>query len=176
MEAMSKFEGTPGPWHWCEDKFRGGYCGLYDANDNPVLVPQSANDGDDGAAWLGIDEDYYGETALNSFDAALISAAPELLESLIEVVRISDRKHNAWDAAKHAIAKAFGKNSFSEDMLVPEEPEKPEEKICKWSPWQPEDEYYGTYNTMCGHVFGFVEGGLRENNVVYCLYCGGRIV
>ena len=39
-------------------------------------------------------------------NAKLIAAAPELLEALIEVVRISDRKHDAWDKAKQAINKA----------------------------------------------------------------------
>lgn len=34
------------------------------------------------------------------------SSARELLEALKEVVAISDRKHNAWDRAKQAIAKA----------------------------------------------------------------------
>jgi hypothetical protein len=36
----------------------------------------------------------------------LVSAAPELLEALKEVVAISDRKHDAWDKAHAAIAKA----------------------------------------------------------------------
>ena len=39
-------------------------------------------------------------------EAKLIAAAPDLLEALIEVVRISDRKHDAWDKAKAAILKA----------------------------------------------------------------------
>jgi hypothetical protein len=39
-------------------------------------------------------------------NAKLIAAAPDLLEALIEVVRISDRKHDAWDKAKAAIKKA----------------------------------------------------------------------
>lgn len=41
-------------------------------------------------------------------DIALINAAPELLDALRRVVAISDRKHDAWDAAKAAIAKASG--------------------------------------------------------------------
>ena len=39
-------------------------------------------------------------------DMRLISAAPNLLAALQEVIKISDRKHDAWDNAKAAIAKA----------------------------------------------------------------------
>jgi hypothetical protein len=41
-------------------------------------------------------------------DGHLIAAAPDLLEALEEVVAISDRRHNAWDKAHAAIAKATG--------------------------------------------------------------------
>ena len=47
-------------------------------------------------------------TFRNDANARLIAAAPELLEALKEVVAISDRKHDAWDRAKAAIAKASG--------------------------------------------------------------------
>ena len=40
-------------------------------------------------------------------DAALAAAAPDLLEALQQVVAISDRKHEAWDKAHAAIAKAL---------------------------------------------------------------------
>jgi hypothetical protein len=40
-------------------------------------------------------------------NAQLMASAPDLLEALIEVVRISDRNHNAWDKAKKAIEKAL---------------------------------------------------------------------
>ena len=39
-------------------------------------------------------------------NAKLIAAAPELLEALIEVVRISYRDHIAWNKAKEVIKKA----------------------------------------------------------------------
>ena len=41
--------------------------------------------------------------------AKLIAAAPELLSALKAVIAISDRKHDAWDAARAAIAKAEGR-------------------------------------------------------------------
>lgn len=39
-------------------------------------------------------------------NAKLISAAPDLLEALKEIIAISDRKHDAWNKAKLAIEKA----------------------------------------------------------------------
>jgi hypothetical protein len=40
--------------------------------------------------------------------SGLMDAAPDLLKALQEVVAISDRKHDAWDRAHAAIAKALG--------------------------------------------------------------------
>lgn len=42
-------------------------------------------------------------------NAPLIAAAPDLLEALQEVIAISDRKHNSWEKAKAALAKATEK-------------------------------------------------------------------
>lgn len=50
-----------------------------------------------------------GEPEDNLDNAFLISAAPDLLAALKEVVALSDRKHDAWDKAKAAIALAEGK-------------------------------------------------------------------
>lgn len=53
---------------------------------------------------------YYGGNliceSVSESNAKLIAAAPELLEVLIEVVRISDRNHIAWNRAKEVIKKA----------------------------------------------------------------------
>jgi hypothetical protein len=44
-------------------------------------------------------------------NAKLMAAAPDLLEALQEVVRISDRNHVAWVKAKAAIEKAIGNDN-----------------------------------------------------------------
>ena len=46
-------------------------------------------------------------------NALLIAAAPDLLAALKAVVRISDRKHDAWDFAHAVIARAEGKEQGS---------------------------------------------------------------
>jgi hypothetical protein len=45
----------------------------------------------------------FGDTEAN---AHLIAAAPDLLESLKEIVALTDRTHDIWDKARAAIAKA----------------------------------------------------------------------
>jgi hypothetical protein len=57
--------------------------------------------------FVGVDDLYRDEMIdIAEANSKLIAAAPELLEALIEVVKISDRKHDAWDKAKAAILKA----------------------------------------------------------------------
>jgi len=85
---MSDTNFTPGNWHWREDKWNGGWSGLYSDDDTIVLVPQSRNDGDDGAAWFATADDA-DEEGLTDADRALIETAPKLyrqLESLLLMV------------------------------------------------------------------------------------------
>lgn len=81
---------TPGPW-FTKGKFDSGFFGstteVRSEDRTVVAFVISGND----------------------HNASLIAAAPELLAALNEVVRISDRKHDAWDAARAAIAKAEGR-------------------------------------------------------------------
>ena len=86
---------TPGPWFW--------HYGIDGDTKMDVLTSSTSKVCDFGDC-----ETYYPieGTPPNEADAKLIAAAPELLEALIEVVAISDRKHDAWDKAKAAIKKA----------------------------------------------------------------------
>ena len=77
---MTKF--TPGPWHWVEDTWWGGYAALVDAEDDVVLTPDHCNDGDDGAAWF---EEYPSEA-----DARLIAAAPNMWVAIRNLVTALD--------------------------------------------------------------------------------------
>ena len=67
---MADVKFTAGPWEWSEDRIWGGYSGLVGANGQEVLFPNTANDGDDGAAWF---EDFP-----SAADAHLIAASPDL--------------------------------------------------------------------------------------------------
>lgn len=75
---------TPGPWKWSEDRWHGGYSGLFGSEDNPVIIPQHENDGDDGAAWFNTDGNA-GEETLTEANALLIAAAPDMLAMLEEL-------------------------------------------------------------------------------------------
>lgn len=64
---------TPGPWHWTNNDWWGGYSGIVGPDNEEVLFPQTSNDGDTGAAWF---------EEITPDDAALLIAAPSLLEAL----------------------------------------------------------------------------------------------
>ncbi len=81
---MSDTQHTPGPWEWSEDKWRGGYSGLYGPNGEDVVVPQHCNDGDDGAAW-------FDDEVLTEPNARLIAAAPDLLAACELAVKNAER-------------------------------------------------------------------------------------
>ena len=84
---MNETKFTPGPWY---------------ARPDPDKILN-----DDWCIGSGKELDDIAICAENN--AHLIAAAPDLYNALEEVIRISDRKHDAWDKAKAAIAKARGK-------------------------------------------------------------------
>jgi hypothetical protein len=47
--------------------------------------------------------------------------------------------------------------------------------ICTWTPM--DSEYMlGTYEGTCGVAWSFTEGGLSENETLFCPRCGGKII
>ena len=95
---MTQGKHTPGPWEWVKDKSDWGGTWIF-SGDTPVL-------------------DYAGcgshDTEISDANAHLISAAPDMLEALREVVSEYDNPDNgrylrwAVDDARAAIAKATG--------------------------------------------------------------------
>ena len=84
---------TKGKW-----EYQGGDNASVEVNIGETTANISRDDKNTGEYVISRDE--------MEANAKLIAAAPDLLEALIEVVRISDRKHDAWDKAKAAILKA----------------------------------------------------------------------
>ena len=93
---MMEGKHTPGPWFVTPDGFR--------VTDKPV--------------WFDQDGSRHGETpnivifAETQANARLIAAAPELLEALVNLLRVHEgeggTKYHAGDIARAAIAKATG--------------------------------------------------------------------
>lgn len=94
---MDKFKGTPGPWVYRKGTREIGVIDCSDTQSYGMI---------DVICYI----DQFGHRDCFDDNARLIAAAPELLEALQEVVAISDRKHEAWDKAHAAIAKALGED------------------------------------------------------------------
>ena len=47
-------------------------------------------------------------------------------------------------------------------------------KNCYWIE-QSDIEMDGTYETSCKEMWAFTEDGIKENNVKFCPFCGGKI-
>lgn len=85
IEATAK-AATPGEREWVEDRFNGGWSGLY-AGDEPVIVPQCRNEGDTGAAWFA-DEADADECGLSDGDRQFMEvASPANVLTLIARIR-----------------------------------------------------------------------------------------
>lgn len=93
---MDAAQHTPGPWR----------TNIARRSDNGIVAAHIVAADGGNIAQVAIYDDVPGLTEAH---ARLIAAAPELLEALREVVAISDRKHDAWDKAHAAIAKAEGR-------------------------------------------------------------------
>ena len=47
-----------------------------------------------------------------------------------------------------------------------------EDRVCAWTGYSDDRD---TWNTGCGEVSQFMDGGPVENGVAFCPFCGGRI-
>lgn len=96
---------TPGPWRV---EIRAGDEWYFGGGNDQEFVIRGLKDpeagGDDPIAV------YSADTEEDRANARLISAAPELLEALKEVIKVSDRATVEFDAARAAIAKAEGRS------------------------------------------------------------------
>lgn len=72
-------------WEWHTDRFHGGYTGVYNDSDEPICVPNCANDGDYGAAWF---EDY-----LTEDNKELIAAAPRMARVILAIDEFLEGNH-----------------------------------------------------------------------------------
>jgi hypothetical protein len=82
---------TPGPWRLTE----------------PENIATSIS-GPDGELVVGGEFDGQMVPFKSLADARLCAAAPDLLQALLRVIAIADRKTDEFDAARAAIAKATG--------------------------------------------------------------------
>jgi hypothetical protein len=95
---------TPGPWVELETESSVDFA--YD--DAPRLGGWSDIGPEDGApVAIALGYGGFSDRRLDA-NARLIASAPDLLASLIEVVAIADRKTDAFDRARAAIARATG--------------------------------------------------------------------
>jgi hypothetical protein len=68
---------------------------------------------------------------------------------------------------KHKLMNCVGFSSWK-----PIKKEKPDSKV-KICLWQEDDD--GNWETGCQEMFIFIEGGVKENGMIYCPYCGKKI-
>ena len=50
-----------------------------------------------------------------------------------------------------------------------------ERETCTWTE-QDDKDMPGTYESSCGEMWSFIDGGVKENRVTYCHHCGGKVV
>ena len=49
-----------------------------------------------------------------------------------------------------------------------------EQHTCHWQLTDPDFDS-NTFETECGKMWTFVDGGVEDNGLKYCPYCGGKV-
>ena len=52
------------------------------------------------------------------------------------------------------------------------------EEVCEWKEVNNPlfDDMAGTFDTQCGRVWSFAEGGIKANDVVFCRWCSKKVL
>lgn len=107
-------------------------------------------------------------------DAKVISAAPDLLEACISMIRWCDKNPPAGDAlffvsmAREAIAKALspsyeqGRGQSATTLCT---------QSCEWV-CDDDESMPDTWHGSCGARWSFIEGDPEENRMRFCPECG----
>lgn len=137
---------------------------------------------------------FKGEIRVDLYTAPPAPAVPsELLDAMAEVIRISDRDHEAWDRAKAAIlacraakpvvpiemtgALAMTKYGIKRSNYIQwvkgwnahgAAMLQPASQGCKWT----YDEHDYKWDSACGEAWQFTDGGPEDNGVKFCQGCG----
>ena len=93
----------------------------------------------------------------------------ELLKELEAVVLLADKVQQC--SSQENIA-AFTKSAAKTMYLHHAEiAEALKTKVCEWT----QDEWDGSWDTVCGNKHQFIDGSPRDNEHTFCPYCGGTL-
>lgn len=91
--------------------------------------------------------------------------------------RIAYQRIEKWEALRHegmvVQAKADAVTGLGMLSDAINDLEKSAPATCDW--WEEDDDNMpGTYRTDCGRIWSFTEGGLKDNEMHYCMGCGKK--
>ncbi len=91
---------------------------------------------------------------------------------------MTDKLKEIFDAEKWFDPSSIPLNAVAHDMSLDRLEAKVREmfgikhKECAWI----KDESHDMYETSCGRAFCFINGGIKDNKMAYCPYCGKEII
>ena len=106
-----------------------------------------------------------GRTAL-VVTRAIIAAYEEKLRAGVEVPEADVRIYRGFATHSTKQLLAYG----AAQRLAGQQRES-----CTWTE-QDDKDMPGTYESSCGEMWLFTDGGVKENRVTYCHHCGGKVV
>lgn len=88
-------------------------------------------------------------------------------EQLVELERIRE-----WACCFEPERRFMAEVKIAQLEAENERLQKPNRTDCIWT----YDDNHDYWETTCGNLFVIIEGTPVENNMVYCPYCGGRLL